>query len=144
MGCDPHDGLAGVGVTPARRAAETAWSKGDRLAWSGERWTFWQFDPDYPRAICQSDSLRVCAIDITSAKRIDPATERKRAERQRRKEGGYKRVECWLSPAAMEALTLIQKMSEKSVADCINDSIIGTGAAYEWLNTEPDNDQPDA
>lgn len=94
-------------MTPSRRAAETAWKAGDKLTWSGERWTFWQFDPDYPRAICQSESLRVCAIDITTAKRVDSATERKRAERQRRKEAGEQRVEVWFDVTTLARLDRI-------------------------------------
>lgn len=106
-------------MTPSRRAAETAWKAGDKLTWSGERWTFWQFDPDYPRAICQSDALRVCAIDITTAKRVDPATERKRAERRRRKEAGEVRFELWLTPQHQSDLSAIMDSMGLNQAEAI-------------------------
>lgn len=51
-------------------------------------------------------------------------TLRKRAERQRRREAGYKRVECWLSPAAMEAVEMIQKLTERQKADIIEAAVL--------------------
>lgn len=104
-------------MTPSRRAAETAWKAGERLTWHGGEYAFERFDPAYPRAICHDDKGRSVAIDITTAKRIDPATERKRAERLRRKEAGEVRIEVWIDADVIKRLDLYCKLTRQSRAD---------------------------
>lgn len=89
-------------MTPERRAAKVTrskdgWLEGYPLLWCDEPFTFVRFDPAWPRAICKRPDDSECAIDIRTATPISTDSHRKRAERQRRREAGYKRVECWLS-----------------------------------------------
>ena len=118
-------------MTAATRKA-SEWKTGDRLSWSGEEWTFWQFDPDYPRAICQSDALRVCAIDIASAKRLNPATGRKRNERARRKADGQVEYKGWLSASDHAALTQMARDSGMTQAQVVS-RLIGMVGAVRGL-----------
>lgn len=50
-------------------------------------------------------------------------TERKRAERQRRKEAGYQRVEIWLSPERQDDLSVIQADGDHSIQGAVSGAI---------------------
>lgn len=96
-------------MTPERRAAETADSQWEQA----QKWTD-----------------EHCAEIRGRIAEADAAKLRKRAERQRRREAGYKRVECWLSPAAMEAVEIVQGLSERQKADIIESAVLEYGKAY--------------
>lgn len=106
-------------MTPSRRAAETAWKADDRLVWCGGEYVFERFDPAYPRAICHDDKSRSVAINITTAKRIDPATHRKRAERLRRKEAGEVRIEAWIVQSTVVRLDAFAKENSLTRSEAV-------------------------
>lgn len=62
---------------------------------------------------------------------MTPDALHKRAERQRRREAGYKRVECWLSSDAMHALGRIQRESGGQTSDIIEVAVLHFADEYE-------------
>lgn len=56
-------------------------------------------------------------------------TLRKRAERQRRREAGERRVEVWLSKNAVVALADMQTVSADTVSDLIEAAVLELHAA---------------